>query len=629
MSMREYISQRRWHSLGPILPGGTIYALTLSPNKEQYNPLIAGTPVGAFRSLSRGEQWSWANRGLAGLQVSALATSPNGVLFLGTLDGTLARSVDGGFSWLCLPRLEDSGSITALAVSPDYMHDGTVLIGTENAGVFRSTDSGRTAKPVNFGLIELSVLSLCCPPGWPRQAIAFAGTVDGLYRSTNGGRAWRACRGEPEGLSVQVLAASPRFNRDGIVFAGTEEDGLYRSQDGGATWEPVGQSIPDATINAIWVSPEFQTDRLVLVGTSSSGLHRSADGGDTWEPALDIGNAVLALAGDAQAVFAGFHAAGAYRSLDAGATWEEAREGFHANAFTQITQTGGGRLIAAGPDTGVFVSSDGSTWEELPSLPNIAGLAAFACSPDYDREPTMAIADVQAGLHVSSDGGQSWEQVLPHAVTALAATRDSDGLLGLWAGTADGRILESTDGGKSWNSRQPFDGQMVLQIEPSPAFATDRTLVTATRDTGDPSSPLTLWRTNDGGDNWSRIVQEEVTLSHVNVAIDPDQQGRIAAALDRYCLIEQGPEEWRRVALGPGDPPVLSVALRRSADEALMVLGTTVGAFVADDAESWTPMMRGMGAVPVLAFAPKVGTDDDRLWALGLGGLVYRWDRSD
>ena len=73
MSVREYTSRRRWRLVGPVLEGGTAYALVLSPNREQHQPLIAGTPVGAFRSLSRGSQWSWANRGLTGLQVSALA----------------------------------------------------------------------------------------------------------------------------------------------------------------------------------------------------------------------------------------------------------------------------------------------------------------------------------------------------------------------------------------------------------------------------------------------------------------------------------------------------------------------------------------------------------------------------
>ncbi|MHB0878260.1 MAG: WD40/YVTN/BNR-like repeat-containing protein, partial [Anaerolineae bacterium] len=167
MTIKQFLTQRRWHLMGPVLPGGTLYTMVLSPNKEQHNPLLAGTPVGVFRSLSRGDNWSWANRGLVGLQVATLAASSNGVLFLGTLDGTLARSVDGGYSWASLPRLEDSGSITSIAVSPDYLNDGTILVGTENGGIYRSTDSGRSAKPANFGLGDLSVLTIACAPGWP------------------------------------------------------------------------------------------------------------------------------------------------------------------------------------------------------------------------------------------------------------------------------------------------------------------------------------------------------------------------------------------------------------------------------------------------------------------------------
>ena len=627
MSLREYTSRRRWRLAGPVLEGGTVYALVLSPSADQHNPIIAGSPVGAFRSLSRGSQWSWANRGLSGLQISALAASPNGVLFIGSLDGTLARSVDGGYSWECMPPLEDSGSITSLAVSPDYLKDGTVLIGTETGGVFRTTDSGRTARPANFGLLDPTVLALACAPGWPDRPLAFAATIDGVFRSTNGGRAWRTSGTDLDGLSVQALAVSPAFVRDGTVFAGSEEDGLFRSTDGGDSWQAVGANALDSTINALWISPDYRNDRLVVAGTAGGGVYRSVDGGDTWDSVLNPGGAVLALTGDDQGVFAGFHGSGVHRSQDGGQTWEECREGLYAHAFTYLSSTPKGKLFVAGPDTGVYSSDDGVAWEALGSLPDLSALAAMAVWPDYHTEPLLAVADAESGLFISKDGGASWRKGLEDQVSALASAVDGAGGGYLWAGTTDGRLVVSTDRGDNWSESSPFEGQTVLKIEPSTQFGLDRSLLAATRDGGSATSPLVLWRSGDAGRSWARILEETSSLMHVSLLVRPGEGGRPAAVFDRYCVVQQGADQWKKLSLGvSGNPPLLSLAARQGLGEEFVVVGSAVGVFAADNSDRWTPMMRGMGSVPVLALTPANGDREQPIWALALGGIIWAWE---
>lgn len=628
MTIREYVSQRRWNLMGPVLPGGTVYTLVLSPNKEQRNPLLAGTPVGVFRSLSRGANWSAANRGLVGLQIATLASSSNGVLFLGSLDGTLARSVDGGYSWLCLPPLGDAGSITAIAVSPDYLSDGTILVGTERGGVFRSSDSGRSAKAANFGLSELNVLCLACAPGWPKKPVAFAGTVDGLFRSTNGGRAWRLCHGDLEGLPVQAVVVSPRFERDGLVYAATEEDGLFRSRDGGNTWEAIGYDIADRTINCLWISPKFAETRSLLAGTSSSGLYLSTDAGESWQQVLNSGNAVLALAGDDETQFAGHHNAGVYRSNDGGKSWEPSQDGLHANPLTQLLVASGGTLFAAGPDTGIYCSTDGYNWQPLASLPPLAGLSAFAVAPDYDRRPLLAVSDIEAGLFLSTDGGATWSETASEQVTALCMGIGAGSALHLFAGTGDGRLLHSTDAGATWQTIEAFGGAAVIRLEASPRFADDSILVAGTRDSADPSAPVSIWRSSDAGQNWKRLLQEEVSLAHLSFAMDPQRQGKLLIAMDRYLLAETE-KGWQRAAVASEDPPVLTVAVRTNAGGSIYMAGTTLGVYISGDATTWRPMVRGMGYAPILALAPAVDGEAADLWALGLGGLIWKWESAE
>jgi len=625
MKLREYSRQRSWKLMGPVLPGGTIYSLVLSPNEEQHNPLLAGTAVGIFRSLSRGDKWTWANRGLAGLQISALAVTSNGVLFSGTLDGILARSVDGGYSWACMPPLEDSGSITAIAASPDYVNDGAILIGTEQGGIFRSTDSGRTAKPANFGLGELTVLSLACASGWPEKPVAFAGTIDGLYQSTNGGRAWRRVRGDLEGLAVQAVATSPEFHKDGTIFVATEEDGIFRSTEGGRHWEQVGQDIPDATVNSLWISDNYARDRTVLAGTSAAGLFRSQDGGDTWEQVLDTGNAVLALAGDEASVFAGFHSEGIYRSVDGGRSWQPCQEGLHANAFTDIACTSGNTLFAAGPDTGVYTSTDGSTWQPLETLPEVAGVAALAAAPNYEADPTLLVADIESGLWLSNDGGKSWHECMSAQASAICASLDSEQALRLWAGTSEGAILRSCDQGKTWETLHSFGGQAVLRLQASPAFMQDQILVAGTRDLSDPSAPIIVWRSSDGGHTWAKLLEEEVTLQHIAFAIDAAHGGLLRVALGRHLISETNKGEWKRHVMSPDEPPVLAVALRQSERDSFAIVGTSLGVFVTDGTSS-APMMRGMGYAPIIGLSPATGDTQEPIWAMGLGGLIWKWD---
>ncbi len=622
MRTKPQIIQASWQMVGPILPGGTIYALTLSPNKEQGNPLVVGTPVGVFRSLTRGQKWALANRGLASLRVSALASSPNGVLFVGTQDGHVGRSVDGGYSWLCFGPLEGAGSVTALAVSPDYLKDGTVLIATENSGVFRSTDSCRTCKPANFGLSDLTVLSIACAPGWPTKQVAFAGTTDGLFRSTNGGRAWRRCGPELEGLSVQCLAVSPNFLKDGVVVVGTEEDGLFISDDGGNSFVAVASElIPDNTINAVWISPSFARDGLILVGTAGHGLFRSTDRGKSWQQVLHSAHACLALGGDAESIFAGFHQAGVYRSDDGGHSWQQCVEGLYGHAFTQLVRPAGAPAFAGAPDLGIYTSADGGGWMPLPSMPEVAGLAAFAVTPDYAKRPLIALAGSEGQVHVSADGGSSWKQAYAGAASAIAIGAGAEHPI-IMVGTLDGEFARSDDGGDSWHKSTPFGKQAVLRLELSPSFASDGVVAAATRLLGDPSAPIVLWRSRDGGRTWSELTSEEVRLSHVSLAIDPEG-GTILAALDRYLLIEGSDGSLERVSFPPDEPAVLSIALLGGGAQRTILAGTAEGAYAKHGEAPWQPLVNGMGLVPVLSFAPVYAAQPGSVWALTLGGIIW------
>jgi len=81
--------------------------------------------------------------------------------------------------------------VSSLVISPNYTHDGTLLAGTMEDGVFRSADRGSHWVAWNFGLLDLNVLYVAISPHFACDEILFAGTETGIFRSTNVGRAWR------------------------------------------------------------------------------------------------------------------------------------------------------------------------------------------------------------------------------------------------------------------------------------------------------------------------------------------------------------------------------------------------------------------------------------------------------
>ena len=98
----------------------------------------------------------------------------------------------------------------ALATNPN----GDVFVGTQGGGVFRSTDNAETWTGVNNGLTDTNVQALAINSAGD----IFAGTFSsGVFRSTDNGDTWTAASNGLDSLSVRSFA----INSGGDIFAGT------------------------------------------------------------------------------------------------------------------------------------------------------------------------------------------------------------------------------------------------------------------------------------------------------------------------------------------------------------------------------------------------------------------------
>jgi photosystem II stability/assembly factor-like uncharacterized protein len=281
-----------------------VYALATSPGFAQNGICYAARQCGLYRSEDGGSTWHCVYDSLdleGDLVTTAVAVSPDfesdqGV-FAGTR-GAVLRSADGGDSWQVASLASPPPVVSTIVVSPSFVEDGLLFVGTVEDGVFLSSDRGTRYHRWNFGLLDLNVLAMTISPAFIDDETLFVGTESGIFRSTNGGRAWREVSFPIDYAPVISLALSPSYANDGILFAGTESFGLFRSDDRGQTWSRMGEDAVTDAVNAIVLSPDFSDTPSVLVALSTA-LLVSRDGGQSWvdwREGLELGQGISAVA---------------------------------------------------------------------------------------------------------------------------------------------------------------------------------------------------------------------------------------------------------------------------------------------------------------------------------------------
>ncbi len=178
-----------------------------APHAEQSGVLLAASDgAGILRTTNRGQTWALCNYGLHDFTVLALAWAPPApasqwpsfeVVFAGTEQG-LYRSPAAGLGWQQVAGVADA--IQALAVSPNFHVDGTVLAGGEAGGLLRSTDGGRSFAHMEGFTARVDALLALRAGGW------LAATPAGLYASDDA-HMWQLLPGTPPALCLLETSA--------------------------------------------------------------------------------------------------------------------------------------------------------------------------------------------------------------------------------------------------------------------------------------------------------------------------------------------------------------------------------------------------------------------------------------
>ncbi|MDH5610520.1 MAG: glycosyl hydrolase, partial [Cyclobacteriaceae bacterium] len=216
------------------------------------------------------------------------------------------RSTDGGAVWQPI-GLENAGQIAKIVIHPSNPDQvwvaalGNAFMPNEERGVYRSDDGGKTWKKTLFLNKTTGAIDLAIHPANPRILYAamwraerkpwtiIDGSEDGgIYKSTDGGLTWDKLAGAlPTGVLGRIgLAVSPA-NPDrvwAIIQAAAEEaGGLYRSDDAGASWSRINRDhrLRQRGWYYSHITADPQDENTLYA--SNTGFYRSIDGGKSFD----------------------------------------------------------------------------------------------------------------------------------------------------------------------------------------------------------------------------------------------------------------------------------------------------------------------------------------------------------
>jgi photosystem II stability/assembly factor-like uncharacterized protein len=314
-----------------------------------------------------------------------------------------------------------SGNITSVALDPRDPNGNVIYVGTDNGGVWKSTDGGADWTPLtdyvtdpNSTPVPVAIGGVAVDPGNPNTVYAATGVASnqpsaqpgvGVLKSTDGGLTWTLLGANVFANALVSKMAVSKPGRDGltsiyvaVAAGGAFGPGVYRSQDGGQTWTnvlnpanmflPSGNSLGSghslASVSDLFLDQLSDFEENIWIGLGNIGMVGNSDSAGLWK-SPDRGNTWFEVTGPAGMPTAEIPPAPDYPM------------GGGANV---------GRVTFAMAQTR---PGDDLTMYALFTTPP-ANNGSFA-DPGQKSEVDMALAD-SFSLYKSSDGGASWVHVM-------------------------------------------------------------------------------------------------------------------------------------------------------------------------------------------------------------------------
>lgn len=574
------------------------------------------------------------------------------------------RTYDGGTSWEQILYVSDSTGAASVAINPDQPNEiyatmwraerkpWTIISGGLEGGLYKSIDGGDTWTQLTDGLPTglRGKIDVSLSPANPERVYALVeapADEGGLYRSDNGGASFMQINDQKSLLYRPFyythVHADP-LDPD-VVYVSNE--GFFKSEDGGATFENL--RTPHGDHHALWINPA-NTDYLFQ--GNDGGATVSLDGGDTWssienQPTAEMYHVVVDdrhpywLYGEQQD-----NTTIAIPSLPPAPT-------VHPKQHWRVVagcETGPLAVHPTDPDIvyggckGRFSRYNHRTGQtqqywvypyfnyghpasEMPF--RFQRTAPIEISP---HDPNV-IYHASQFVHKTTNEGRNWQVISPDLTafetsnqgysgepitrditgeeiySAIYQLRESpleEGVL--WAGSNDGLIHVTRDGGENWVDVTPdslLPGGRVQTIEPS-VHGRGRAFAALYRYMLDDWAPY-LFMTQDYGETWTLLSDSAsgIPMNYPTRVIreDPNRRGLLYAGTEfgMFVSFDEG-ASWQPFQLNLPATPVTDIRIHRK-DLVLSTMGRSF--WIMDDLSPLHQIDPSLADAAYHLFAPR------------------------
>lgn len=529
------------------------------------------TGEGVYKSTDAGKTWHYAGLRDTHQTSSMVIDPRNpdvvyvtsmGHVFKANPERGVFKTTDGGKTWNKILYVDEKTGANDIVMDPRnpsvlyasmwqaYRTPWTLQSGGPGSGLYKSTDAGAhwTKISTNPGFARglLGKIGVAVARTNPDVVYAIVQAKNGgVFRSANGGATWKRVNGElklrQRAFYYMAVYVDPK--NANTVYA-PQVDSVWKSTDGGKVWKPL---MPGGDHHIIWINTN--NTKIMLEG-DDGGATVSVDGGKTWSTELNQPTGQFYhIAIDNQFPY---HVYGAQQDEGAYEGPSASHEGLTIGRWRTVA-LGESTYIAVDPRNPDVTFGSGyysslarynmATGEEKNVSPWVRYMSGASSGEQKYRfgwthpivfSPAHPDELFEAGNVVfkSDDFGDTWKQISPDLTRNDKATEGPSGgpidydqtgaetfpdiaslaispLNGdvMWAGSADGLVHVTTDGGGKWTLVTPPQlpqWAQISSIEPSSVHP-GTAYLSASRYMWDDFHPY-IYKTTDYGAHWTAMT---------------------------------------------------------------------------------------------------------------------------